>query len=60
MTILQEAREFIRKALEGKVLFVRPPIASEAQEAFDNLKPALATEIAEALNKAGLLRENDG
>ena len=58
MTILQEARESIRQVLEGKVLLSRPVIAHQAQLAFDAAKPTLAIEIADALNKAGLLRED--
>jgi hypothetical protein len=40
------------------VLLTRPVIAHEAQQAFDAVKPTLAVEIADALNKAGLLRED--
>jgi len=58
VTILQKAREAIRQVLEGKVLLTRPAIAHEAQQAFDAVKPTLAVEIADALNKAGLLRED--
>jgi hypothetical protein len=58
LTILQKAREAIRQVLEGKVLLTRPVIAHEAQQAFDAVKPSLAVEIADALNKAGLLRED--
>jgi hypothetical protein len=57
-TILEKAREAIHQVLEGKVLLTRPVIAHEAQEAFDAAKPALAVEIADALNKAGLLRDD--
>jgi hypothetical protein len=56
--ILEKAREAIRQVLQGKVLLTRPVIADEAQQAFDAVKPTLAVEIADALNKAGLLRED--
>jgi hypothetical protein len=58
LTILQKAQEAIRQVLQAKVLLTRPVIAHEAQLAFDAAKPTLAIEIADALNKAGLLRED--
>jgi hypothetical protein len=58
MSIFAETREVIRRVLEGKVLFTNPAIAPAAQHAFDNLKPELATKIADALNEAGLLRDD--
>lgn len=56
--VKQRAREVIRKALEGEVVIVRPAIVSEAQHAFDQLKPDLATRLAKALDKSGLLRDD--
>jgi hypothetical protein len=57
VTTKQPAREVIRKTLEPETLLTRPPIAQEAQDAFDNLKPDLATRLADALEKSGLLKD---
>jgi hypothetical protein len=58
LTILEKACEAIRQVLDGKVLLTRPVIGHEAQQAFDAVKPSSAVEIADALNKAGLLRDD--
>jgi hypothetical protein len=54
----QQAREAIRKALEPEKLYARPLIANEVQQAFDNAKAHLAVKMAEALEKAGVLRDD--
>ena len=53
----QAAVEVIYKVLEAEKIYVSPRIANEAQQAFDKAKSGLAWKIADALDRAGLLRK---
>ena len=53
----QAAVDVIYEVLEAEKIFVSPRIANEAQQAFNKAKSGLAWKIADALDRAGLLRK---